>query len=213
MVTIETLRQAGMSEAEAGRVLELYGTEPGESVQESGPDKEASKDGLTKPSGATRPERKESARAQPEEPAQAEAEDPVQPKPEERDEWEFEDPARTQTPPESPKTEEAPGKPAPDYAAENAVLRARLIESELRAAGMAAGVPPERLRTLARLADTSQVDVTQKDAGRQIADAVAAALKEVPELASTPFAAGSLGAHLRDPARPIDPFARGLMGQ
>ena len=213
MVTIEALRQAGMSEAEARRVLELYGTEPGESVQESGPDKEASKDGLTKPSGAAGPERKESARVQPEEPAQAEAEDPVQPKPEERAQPGAEDADRQETPPEAKSAEAAPGKPAPDYAAENAALRARLIESELRAAGMAAGVPSERLRTLARLADTSQVDVTQKDAGRQIADAVAAALKEVPELASAPLAAGSLGAHPRDPARPIDPFARGLMGR
>lgn len=47
----------------------------------------------------------------------------------------------------------------------------------------------------------------------QIASAVAAALKEVPELANTPFVeTGSLGAHPRKSSDTTDPFARGLAG-
>lgn len=246
MVTIEALRQAGMSEAEARRILKLYGAEPGEGAAEAGPgDKEAGKDAPPKPQGDAGMESKEPARAkpeasdgsesepragseseasagpepeaptgsEPETPAQPEVEAPANPKPEDPADPEPESSTQPEAPPEAKNAELPSEKPAPDYAAENAALRARLIESELRAAGMAAGVPPERLRALARLADTSQVDVTNEDAARQIADAVAAALKEVPELASAPFAAGSLGTHPRDPARPTDPFARGLMGQ
>ena len=189
MVTLEALMQAGVNEDEAKRIMEL--------VRRSEPDQEPAE-----------PEQ------EPTEPDQEPAEPEQEPTESDQNPTEPDqnptEPDQESTEPETPPVEVTP---TPDYAAENAALRARLIESELRAAGMAAGVRPERLHTLARLADTSQVDVTGENAAQQIAGAVAAALKEVPELAATPFAAGSLGAQPREPSRPADPFARGLMGQ
>lgn len=203
MVTLEALMQAGVNEDEAKRIMELVRqSEPEQEPTE--PEQEPTEPEQEPAEPAQEPVESEQESTEPEQEPTEPAQEPVEPE---------QEPTEPEQEPAEPETPPAEAAPTPDYAAENTALRARLIESELRAAGMAAGVRPERLRTLARLADTSQVDVTAENAAQQIAEAVATALKEVPELAATPFAAGSLGAHPRESSRLADPFARGLMGQ
>lgn len=214
MVTLEALIHAGMNEDDAKRIMELYR----QSEAEQEPTEAA------QPAEQETPAESETTAAVEAEPAGSET--GLKELPAEAPET---TPEGLETTPEKPEiapvesrmrtgaarsSENADPSPADSDSLResNIILQARLIESELRAAGMAAGVRPERLHTLARLADTSKIDVTGENAAQQIAEAVAAALNEVPELALSPFAAGSLGAHPREYSRSTDPFSRGLMG-
>ena len=99
----------------------------------------------------------------------------------------------------------------PDYAAENQRLRAALADALVGQAALRLGVRPERIGTLKKLVDLAGIDPNGDDVAGKIEQAVKEALKEVPELAAS--ALGSLGAHAREGANPIDPFTRGFSGR
>jgi len=101
-----------------------------------------------------------------------------------------------------------------ELAAENALLREKLLDALLRACAMAAGVRNDRMNVLCRLAQVKDIDPLAEDASIRINDAVQAVLAEMPELAAAPAAAafGALGQHPRVSKRNIDPFSRGFRG-
>ena len=131
------------------------------------------------------------------------------------DEPEPTEPEPDEPEPDEPEPDEPePTEPAPDLTAENAQLRASLLSALLRSGGLAAGVKPERLGALVKLADVSAVDPLSEDAAEQVNAAVAAALEEVPELAPANPAAipGALGQHPRNTGKSLSAFERGLLG-
>lgn len=208
MVTLEALMSVGMTEEEAKRILEIFNgknaendeseeTEPpmaeeaaAEAEAEEPPSEELSEDSAVTEeteTGSEEPPAEESAVME----EAVEMEEPAQ-----------ESPAKSEPSAANPLEEE------------NAALRARVVATGLRAGALAAGVKPERLEALMRLADTSGVDPMAADAQEQINAAVQRALVLVPELAMTAPAVttGSAGQHPREPANPLDPFSRGFRG-
>lgn len=203
MVTLEALMNAGMSEEEARRILEIYNGEKVE-TEEAPPMADASEEDQqaeTEEPTAEEPEAEPAASEEPEAP-DTEAQEP---------------PAEGVSEAEE-SVQEAPVESGPQSVnpldAENAVLRARVVQIGIRAAGLAAGVKPERLEALERLADASGVEPMAEDAQAQIDEAVQRALSLVPELAMTAPAVttGSAGMHPREPANATDPFSRGFRG-
>ena len=201
MVTLEALMNAGMSEEEARHILEIFNGETDENEE-------------SEPPMAETAEETESAEA--EEPAAGESADEAE------SSAETEDSSGESPADESAVTEEAAETEEPDseppavnpLAEENAALRTRVVESGLRAGALAAGVKPDRLEALFRLADTSGIDPMAADAQEQIDAAVQRALSLVPELAMTAPAVttGSAGMHPREPVNQTDPFSRGFRG-
>lgn len=104
--------------------------------------------------------------------------------------------------PEPPVEPEPPADPEPELdtalADENAALRARLLEAEVRSCGLECGVKAERLGALQRLTDASDVDPTAEDVHEQVLTAVRAALELVPELGGGGASIGGLGQHPRN---------------
>lgn len=99
------------------------------------------------------------------------------------------------------------GRGSAEAGADVSALIDRLMAAELRACAMECGVDAKRMGVLMRLADTSGVDPAAENLHEQVLAAVKAALKEVPELARSAAASGTLGEHMRTGTNPGNDIA------
>lgn len=99
------------------------------------------------------------------------------------------------------------GRSSAEAGADESALIDRLMAAELRACAMECGVDAKRMGVLMRLADTSGVDPAAENLHEQVLAAVKAALKEVPELARSAAASGTLGEHMRTGTNPGNDIA------
>ena len=204
MVTLEALKSVDMSEAEARRILEIFN---GESTEDE--EKEEAEPPVEDPTEEAQQTEAEAAAA--EEPSEDSAASEVtEPDPKEPS---SEEAAAEEAPVSEEDTDPEPAAVNP-LAEENAALRSRVVQTGLRAAGLAAGVKPERLDALLKLADVSRIDPMAADVQEQLDAAVQSALSLVPELviAAPAVTTGSAGMHPREPANATDPFSRGFRG-